>query len=411
MLRAAMMAKQITFQKLKLADLKKGASRSAMLIAVLTVAGCSTPDWADPTEWFEDDENRPQQIEGQKGEAAENGEYPKLGTVPAQAGNTISIQEAENIEQGLNADRTNAEYTDEKLRADTAVQSTPAPKPIAPPAPAASAASTGPAVTAAPKPAVSSNQLGAPTKPVQVVNQPTSGNFPQTQQVQGAKLIPNAAPITTPQQAYARQVPGSGTVVISGAGVQDVFQKQLAASAATTTTLTASNQFQSYPVQPIGNSAVSVSPIVRDVYNQPVALGYGAAANNGAIGSPVGASSYAGLKPAAVIHFEVGSSRVGAGDRNKLAQIAQMQKQTGAFVKVVGHASSRTRQLPLDRHKLVNLRMSQDRSSSVVKGLIAMGVPTQAIQVEASSDSQPVTRESMPSEEAKNRRTEIFLVK
>ncbi len=95
----------------------------------------------------------------------------------------------------------------------------------------------------------------------------------------------------------------------------------------------------------------------------------------------------------------------------KIADIAAMQRQTGATVRVVGHASSRTRQLPVGRHKMVNLRMSQDRSSSVVKALISRGVNPQNISVESVSDSMPVTRESMPSEEAKNRRTEIFLVK
>lgn len=409
---------------LDLDGFKRGVSRTALGAALLVVAGCSTPDWADPTEWFDGDSgdaNRPKQIE-QKEEA---GDYPALGAVPDEAGKTVSIEEAKDIEQGLKADRENAQYTDEKLRADTAVQTLPAAKaPITPPAaitaPSTTAPATGTAVQAVSVPTVTAAPI---PQPVQVpgvpkfpqVSAPAVGQFPQTAQVTGLKQIPNAAPVTTPQQAYTRVAPGTGTTVISGTGVNDVFHQQLAASAATTMTLPAGTQFQSYPTQPLGQSAVTVSQIVRDTYNSPVVAGYGASVGGVPTGRPAvagyGSNLGTGAQPDAVIFFETGSSRVGAGDRNKLKQIAKAQKQNGGVIRVVGHASSRTRELPVDRHMLVNLRMSQERSNAVVTNLIKIGVPSTSIVVEALSDSAPLTRESMPSAEAKNRRTEIFLVK
>ncbi len=379
------MVTQVFLSDIDLDNMKKGISRAAIIASMLVVSGCSsTPDWVNPMNWWGDDE------EEAAVETAATGEYPKLGSVPDKAGTTVSIQDAENIKEGLQADRTNAQYTDQQLRAETSAQP-PAPTP---PAPVKPVQQVGPAVTPAPSTNVSANQLGAPGQ-----------NFPQTQAQVGQKLMPNAAPVTSPQQAYARQIPGTGTVLISGTSAQDVMAKQLQASSATTTTLPANTQFQALQPVPLGNSAVTVSPIVRDVYNQPTQLGYGAA--TGQVG--YGAIGLTG-KPSAVVYFEVGSSRVGSGDMRKIAALAAQQKQTGAMVKVVGHASSRTRQLPVDRHKLVNLRMSQERSSSVVKALISKGVSPQKITVESVSDSNPVTRESMPSEEAKNRRTEIFLV-
>ncbi len=375
---------------------KKGVSRTALLISLLVLAGCSTPDWVNPGTWFEGegDASRPEQIE--------QPEYPKLGDVPDEAGKTVSIQEAKGIEEGLKADRENAQYTDEQLRADTSPQAAPRPKaPVAAPTPAQP---TGPAVAAAPSPAVNSAAIPQPGQ--------TPAPAASTTGQAGTKLMPNAAPTTTPQQAYARVAPGTGTTVISGNGVNTVFQQQLAASAATTTTLPANTQFQSYPVRPLGTTAVTVAPIVRDTYNQPVALGYGAAVGgNQPVRGPYNGAVASGVKPDAVIHFEVGSARIGAGDRSKLVQIANLQKQSGATLRVVGHASSRTRELPVDRHMLVNLRMSQERSSAVVTSLINMGVDARNIIVESVSDKAPVTRESMPSAEAKNRRTEIFLVK
>ncbi|MBE7636961.1 OmpA family protein [Sneathiella sp. P13V-1] len=381
------MVTQVFLSDMDLDGIKKGISRAAIIASLLVVSGCSsTPDWVNPLNWWGDDE------EEAAVETAATGEYPKLGSVPDKAGTTVSIQDAENIKEGLQADRTNAQYTDQQLRAETSAQP-PAPTPAVP-ASVKPVQQVGPAVTPSPSTNVSANQLGAPGQ-----------QFPQTQVQTGQKLMPNAAPVTSPQEAYARQIPGTGTVLISGTSAQDVMQKQLMASSATTTTLPANTQFQSLQPVPLGNSAVSVAPIVRDVYNQPTQLGYGAA-----IGQPgYGAVGLTG-KPNAVIYFDVGSSRVGAGDMSKIAALATQQKQTGAMVKVVGHASSRTRQLPVDRHKMVNLRMSQERSSAVVKALISKGVSPQKITVESVSDSNPVTRESMPSEEAKNRRTEIFLV-
>ena len=375
--------------------LKKGASRFALLTAVLAIAGCSTPDWFDDDEAPVPIENSTPTAEDVKND--DNGEYPKLGSTPAVPGKTISIEEADTIENGLKADRDNAEYTDQKLRADTAIQPLPTPKPVVvePATPAASQASaTGPAVTPVPAAPVAAAPLSAP------------GQMTPTQTSNGVKLMPNAAPITTPEQAYARQVPASNTIVISGNGVEDVFQKQLAASAATTTTLPANTQFQSYPIAPLNNSAVSVAPIIQNTYNQPVAYGYGNTTGTPAMQNGVALTSKADV----TIYFETGSSRVGAGDMSKIRQIAAAQASSGGIVKVVGHASSRTRELPVDRHMMVNLRMSQERATSVVKALIGQGVASERIMVESKSDSTPVTRESMPSDEAKNRRVEIFLV-
>ncbi|WP_169544908.1 OmpA family protein [Sneathiella aquimaris] len=378
--------------------IKKHVSKLTVATSMLVLAGCSTPDWVNPGTWFDGgdgDAKRPEQI------AQPESEYPKLGDVPDEAGKTVSVQEARDIEEGLKADRENAQYTDEQLRADTSQQPVPRPPaPVAPVAPAAPA--SGPAATAAPSPSVNATPIPQPGQ-VPVSSAPGQP---------GVKLMPNGAPVTTQNQAYAQIAPGTGTTVISGAGVNNVFQRQLAASAATTTTLPANTQFQSYPVQPIGNSAVAVSPIVRDTYNTPVALGYGNAVNgNHGVAVAGRTGSAAGVKPDAVIYFETGSSRIGAGDRSKLAQIASLQKQTGAMLRVVGHASGRTRELPLERHLMVNLRMSQERSSAVVTSLINLGVDSSKIIVESVSDQAPVTRETMPSTEAQNRRTEIFLVK
>ena len=88
--------------------------------------------------------------------------------------------------------------------------------------------------------------------------------------------------------------------------------------------------------------------------------------------------------------------------------IAEAYKARRGALRIVGHASSRTRNLPVQRHKIVNFRVSLDRATAVANELIKLGVDKSAIQIAAVSDSQPVFFESMPEGEAGNRRAEIF---
>ena len=50
-----------------------------------------------------------------------------------------------------------------------------------------------------------------------------------------------------------------------------------------------------------------------------------------------------------------------------------------------------------------------DRAQVVAKELIQLGVPVEMITIEARGASSPRFVESMPSGEAENRRTEVFL--
>ena len=76
---------------------------------------------------------------------------------------------------------------------------------------------------------------------------------------------------------------------------------------------------------------------------------------------------------------------------------------------VIGHASQRTRDMDTDRHNRVNQKISQDRADAVTRQLIRLGISAGDIGVSAISDSRPLYYEFMPSGEAGNRRTEIYL--
>ena len=78
-------------------------------------------------------------------------------------------------------------------------------------------------------------------------------------------------------------------------------------------------------------------------------------------------------------------------------------------IKVVGHASSRTPNMTVERHLEVIFQKSQARANAVAQALIRAGVPASKVIVEAVGDSQPIFYESMPKGEAGNRRAEIFV--
>jgi outer membrane protein OmpA-like peptidoglycan-associated protein len=130
-------------------------------------------------------------------------------------------------------------------------------------------------------------------------------------------------------------------------------------------------------------------------------------------GSPAGmaAAMNGGVPPTAIIYFPGDGTSLPAAARAQVRQaVAAFQAGGGAgSVKVVGHASSRTANMPVERHLEVIFQKSQARADAVAQALIKAGVPADRVQIEAVGDSQPVYYESMPKGEDGNRRAEIFV--
>ena len=131
----------------------------------------------------------------------------------------------------------------------------------------------------------------------------------------------------------------------------------------------------------------------------------------GTRGVPTGVSALPmqGTVRVATILFENGSSRLRQRDRQILREVSAMHRDRGGQVRVVGHASSRTRNMDPVRHKLVNFQVSAARADAVARELARLGVSRDAIQVAAVGDEEPEYYEIMPSGEAGNRRADVFL--
>ena len=111
---------------------------------------------------------------------------------------------------------------------------------------------------------------------------------------------------------------------------------------------------------------------------------------------------------ASTVYFDNGSAALSSQDKAKLRQLAYFAKEKNAKLRVLGYASSRTKQTDVATHKLINFNVSYERSQSVLNYLIKNGVKPENITFEALSDSKPVYSEAMPIGEQMNRRVEIF---
>src|SRR3546814_16703908 len=72
---------------------------------------------------------------------------------------------------------------------------------------------------------------------------------------------------------------------------------------------------------------------------------------------------------AAIIFFSHGSADLDPRDRDVLRDIAALQRERGAGLRVVGHASSRTHNAPLTDHRAPNFDMPPTRANTERRGV------------------------------------------
>ena len=167
--------------------------------------------------------------------------------------------------------------------------------------------------------------------------------------------------------------------------------------------LTSGNQ--GVPTIVISSDGIETSQPVGNLSNviSGGALPTGQVLNKGALPLPAGSTRVA------TIQFPNGSAALSSHDRKILSDVARLQKQSNGVLRIVGHASQRTRNMDPAQHALTNLKVSEKRANRVASILKQMGVSTDQVLVAAVGDNEPVFLEVMPSGEAGNRRAEIYL--
>lgn len=128
--------------------------------------------------------------------------------------------------------------------------------------------------------------------------------------------------------------------------------------------------------------------------------------------TPVSYPRAGGDVPLETIFFNHGSSRLGAGDKTKLATVAQEVKNTEVYmVQVVGHSSKRVAPgLDPVRQSAINLQMSMQRAQAVATHLYKEGLTPELVEATGRGDTQPNSQ--LPAgmaQEAADRRVEVFV--
>ncbi len=370
----------------------------AFVAPLMIVGGCSEiPDAANPAEWYKstvdfiagEDDAEAGETEGQSDLVADRDKpppgaeqpFPNLASVP-EAPQASPATARRQIVQGLVADRQQARYSKEVIRRQGApvqplrkggpsvvAETAPAPgmpviaTPVAPPP-----------IMASPPP-VASPPPPPPPPPVASPPPPPGSGVSETFQARLAQTTAPASPATLPPaNALAVFAPEQfETVVVSSSGVM-VQSTQMAAAA-------------SPMPPPAGLESSGPAPAARPTYAAPAR----------------------GSVKVATIQFSVGSANLSSRDRKILRDVFTLHSQRGGKVRVIGHASSRTRSMDPVAHKMVNFQVSVDRASAVARELASLGIRQEDILIDARSDGDPLYYEVMPTGEAGNRRTEVYL--
>jgi len=403
----------------ELDGLKRVCARMGVigLVAFGATACSSIPDWVDPTTWVggsgpSDTETSP-------------GETPDLAAIPDRPVPTSTYDEQQQVTQSLAADRSRSQYSADALRGGTEPAAAPPPPPSqvasndvvvpqnSPPTVSAPAPDTSSADTQSDNsPTVDASAPTAPAPPPA----PTASNLPPAEP---APVADSQSPAPAPQTAMA----------VSPSDAALGFRPSTAPPLDATV-----GQFVPQPIIARYNQtagAAGTSPRMAAI-TEPTAKMRSAPASHASVGGPESMSGavvanldalqapastqavYAnaqGLPPAAVVLFPGDGTLLNSDARAQVRAAVEAFKQSGGqgYVRVVGHASSRTSNMPVEKHLEVIFNKSQDRANAVAKELIREGVPANRVLVEAVGDSQPVYYESMPKGEDGNRRAEIFL--
>lgn len=379
------------FSKMALAS-GRGLTKSGLAAAValpLITAGCSSvPDALNPAEWYrstvdyvsgEEAAEEGQKTATETAEAENGDKYPPLPG-DAERAKAEQMQESETVAEGLVADTQQGRYSSESITRQGEAVSPLQPK-------TAEAEKTMPEVQqVTEQPAQQMQQATA--APKLTPPRPVDTDGMSLQEIYRANLaqrLPYAETNAPSRPGGQPQPLASGgyypteTVVISSSGVYQGGQA----------TLTPLQMGSGAPTSKVMSSVVSKNG-ARDL-------------------SEFNPASVANSFKVAVIQFGNGAAGIGSQERSILRKVVALHKERGGTIRVVGHASSRTRNMDPVRHKMVNWQVSTSRADTVAKEFMRLGVDAENMYVGAVADNEPVYYEVMPSGEAGNRRAEIYI--
>src|SRR6267143_808251 len=351
---------------------RRKVPRLAMLAAMLGLVACNPVEtWRDWSGASKNDPDPETARNTQNLAAGETADYPNLASVPPPPNRALTAAEREKLTQSLIADRTNAKYSDERLRAGFAAVSAPAPPPppgpevvnAAPDKPGGSAASP-PAPAPAPAP-VTAEALAAPAPTSgQVLRK--SGEPPEPGPMESSLEVPKVRSPPNPEQVHAPPPPLYSIPAPTAANAPPATPRlQSPPAPAPLPAALDSTAYQSPPPPP------ALAPLAssgRRVQKAP--------------GPPAG--------PVAEVRFAADSTSLSAEDRQTIEKIVPRYQQNPGRIRIIGYAGAGSGAV----EQLNGFRAALDRAQAVAAALTQAGIPSDKIAVEAapSGSNSPENR-------------------
>ncbi len=439
------------------------ARLSTVALFAAGLSACSTvPDWVDPTTWggdtpatTADNGMQPPADTTAPGDATaatdSGGQFPNLADMPDKPVAPSTSDDRKQVEGSLVADRNKTNYSADQLRGGTEAAAppppdTPPPETIAsadqpsqsppasddsgastpPPAPAPTASDDDGAAVPAAAPTASVTQTASAVQPTgePAVPADARSSYAGVQPAVTGSVSPSDAELGF--KASTAPALDSSVAQFVAPAILDRYRQtaQMAQAGGISSSRYAMAGGPAVPAVSSSEPAVPLSPpagtrrartgsAMSDV-GGPETMGGNVVANFDALqsGPAVPMSAYGGMngQPAAVVFFPNDTTVLNAEAKAQVRAVLAQYRASGGqgFIKVVGHSSSRTANMSVERHIAFNFERSQARANSVARALIAQGIPASKVLVEAVGDTQPIYYESMPQGEQGNRRAEIF---
>ena len=354
----------------------RAALRRAILTAVLVLAACNPVDtwrdWMGASKNDPDPETTPNTQNLVAGEASD---YPNLATVPPPPNRALTQAEREKLTQSLIADRANAKYSDEKLRAGFPAVSAPAPPPPPPPvpeptgeaqpkpaagaAPSAAAQNPTPGETAAAAASSSASDSAAASRKASEAagtGLRKSGEPPEPPPMETSLEVPKVRSVPNPEQVHASPPPPYPTPAPTAANAPPAGPHLPAPPAPV-------------PIpQPIGSAAYQPPP------PPPVLAPLSSSGKTNQKPPPVPADALV-----AEVKFAADSKALSDEDRQALEKVVPVYQQNPGKVRVIGYAGAGGGAA----EQLNSFRAALDRAQAVAAALTEAGIPADKIAVEA----------------------------
>lgn len=358
------------------------ARRLAILAFVLGLGACNPVDtWRDWTGSSKNDPDPETTPNTQNLAAGETSDYPNLATVPPPPNRALTAAEREKITQSLIGDRTNAKYSDEKLRAGFPAVSASVPPPPPPVQAATAEAAANPAAAAAPAPApTASPETGNAAG--KTMTAPDTGNAaPTTAAAPGQGLRKAGEPPEPPPMETSLEVPKVRSVP-NPEQVQSSPPPPYPAPAPTAANAPPATPHLPAPPAPapmpeaIGSTAYQPAP-------PPPVLGPLATSGKSSQKPPAATAD----TPIVEVKFAADSTTLSDEDRHSLEKVVPLYQQNPGKLRVVGYAGAGGGAA----EQLNSFRAALDRAQAVAAALTTAGIPSGKIAVEAApSGADPV---------------------